>query len=94
MFDSESIFAFPPTNSFPQLNALRSRNQTAEDFAASQTFLCNPANLYQTFYRSLESLWTCWELMVIGEPIYVMADTPTMSSNVVQALIELIKPVG
>lgn len=29
----------------------------------------------------------------MGEPIYILADTPNSSSQIVQALVELIKPV-
>ena len=48
---------------------------------------------YQAFNLSFESLWMMWETMVMGEPIYILADTPNSSSQIVQALVELIKPV-
>lgn len=34
-----------------------------------------------------------WELMVLGEPLLVMGDTPTVCGDMVWALLELIKPV-
>ncbi|KAJ3219641.1 Protein dennd6a [Dinochytrium kinnereticum] len=55
--------------------------------------ICCPGRFYDLFSRSLELLWVCWELIVLGEPILVMADTPRGCSDVVWGLIELIKPV-
>ncbi|KAJ3222052.1 Protein dennd6a [Clydaea vesicula] len=55
--------------------------------------LCCPSRLYELFARSLEIMWLCWELMVIGEPILVIADTPKGASDAVLAFVELIKPI-
>ena len=49
--------------------------------------------LFQTFSEKLDQLWLLWELMVIGEPILVIGDTPTVCGDVIWSLIELIKPV-
>jgi len=38
-------------------------------------------------------MWLCWELLVIGEPILVIGDTPKGASDAVFALVELIKPI-
>ena len=55
--------------------------------------LCNPGYYQQLFLRSLESIWQCWELMVVGEPILVIGDSPRACSQFVWALVELIKPI-
>ncbi|KAI8853261.1 hypothetical protein BC829DRAFT_24344 [Chytridium lagenaria] len=55
--------------------------------------ICCPGRFYDLFSRSLELLWVCWELIVLGEPVLIMADTPRGCSDVVWGLVELIKPV-
>ncbi|KAJ3361835.1 hypothetical protein HDU91_003721 [Kappamyces sp. JEL0680] len=91
--DSEYLFAFPPNNLFPQLYPTKSRSESAEEFEKLKYLLCSPGRFYQLFGNSLESLWTCWELMVLGEPIYVVSDVPSSASQIVQSLVELIKPI-
>ena len=49
--------------------------------------------LFQVFSSNMEKLWLLWELMVIGEPILVIGDTPSVCGDIIWALIELIKPV-
>lgn len=49
--------------------------------------------LYSTFSRNLDRLWMLWELMMSGEPILVMGETPSVCGDVTWALMELIKPV-
>jgi hypothetical protein len=49
--------------------------------------------LFQTFSEKLENLWLLWELMVLGEPILVIGDTPSVTGDVIWSLVELIKPV-
>jgi hypothetical protein len=92
-FGSLHTFSFPPNNNFPQLYHLKSRNQTLEQFKLLNAQLCNPGKFYQAFNASFDSLWQIWETMVMGEPLYILADTPNSSSQIVQALVELIKPV-
>lgn len=80
------------------------RSQRAEPLSSPQVspssprkiqsdILTNPGRLYELFCKSLESMWILWELMVIGEPILVVGDTPKGASDAVFALIELIKPI-
>ncbi|KAJ3108587.1 Protein dennd6a [Phlyctochytrium planicorne] len=52
-----------------------------------------PGRFYDLFSRSIELLWSCWELIILGEPILVMAETPRGCSDVVWGLVELIKPI-
>ncbi|KAL2918131.1 hypothetical protein HK105_202058 [Polyrhizophydium stewartii] len=89
-------YSFPPTPRFPQLHELP--RQGAHEVITGGTdnlppALCTPGNFYPLFESSPELLWTCWELMVIGEPIMVVGDTPRSCSELVWALVELIKPI-
>lgn len=93
LLGKEAIFSFPPHGHFPQMNYLKPRNQSLDSFEKSKPILCNPPCFYQQFNRHLEQLWSCWELMVLGQPIYVMSDTPNSCSQIVLLLIELIKPI-
>ncbi|KAJ3039424.1 Protein dennd6a [Rhizophlyctis rosea] len=82
--------SFPPTARFPQLFESQILNPFDNP---KQVTLCCPGRFYDLFARSLEMLWTCWELMVIGEPILVVGESPKGCSDVVWSLIELIKPI-
>ena len=85
LFKNEINVSFPPTDHFPQLYETKSKGR--------QLVTCNPGKFYQIFCRSLDVLWPCWELMALGEPILVMSDSPTACSEVVQSLVELLKPM-
>lgn len=88
-----TLFSFPPHNLYPQQYPLKSRSETMECFEKTKSLLCNPLRAYQIFRNHLDHLWTCWELMVTGQPIYVISDSPSAASELVQCLIELVKPV-
>jgi hypothetical protein len=42
----------------------------------------------------LDDLWLLWELVLLGEPLVVMAPEPGICSESVVALIDLISPVS
>ncbi|KAI9201829.1 uncharacterized protein BJ171DRAFT_516673 [Polychytrium aggregatum] len=90
-------FSFPPSPRFPLYFDIPKMHIVTANHPAPlqpiQATLASPARLYELFSRSLEVLWICWELMVLGEPMLVMADSPVGSSEVVAALVELIKPI-
>ncbi|KAH6574559.1 hypothetical protein BASA61_006936 [Batrachochytrium salamandrivorans] len=89
-------FSFPPTARFPQLHELPRPGMPQVITAGtidSQPMLCTPGHFSQLFERSVDSLWMCWELMVLAEPIMVMGDTPKACSKMVWTLVELIKPI-
>ncbi|RUS21607.1 hypothetical protein BC937DRAFT_92129 [Endogone sp. FLAS-F59071] len=48
--------------------------------------------LYWHFKDILEDLWLCWELMLLAEPLVVMAPDPCVCSESVVALIDMISP--
>ncbi|TPX38260.1 hypothetical protein SmJEL517_g00039 [Synchytrium microbalum] len=94
-------FSIPPSNRFVQYFSLAPRIQAASSSSSSASIpdtkvveIACPAKLYRLFASSLEMLWTCWEFMLLGEPILVVADNPRSCSEVVWALVELIKPIA
>ena len=60
----------------------------------STDFQCtfNPP-FYQHFSPMLSHLTLLWELVLLAEPIIVMAPSPTISSEAVQSLVSLIQPL-
>ncbi|KAH0459804.1 hypothetical protein IEQ34_010467 [Dendrobium chrysotoxum] len=55
--------------------------------------LFHEADLFASFRGILLHLWTLWELMVVGEPLLVIAPTPTQCSEAVAALVSLLAPL-
>ncbi|KAJ1658061.1 hypothetical protein IWQ61_002648 [Dispira simplex] len=49
--------------------------------------------LFSTFCEMLSDLWKCWEIMMVAEPLVVMADSPDTCSQAVLALVDLIQPI-
>ncbi|XP_008775891.2 protein DENND6B isoform X1 [Phoenix dactylifera] len=73
-----------------------------DDLAAAPFPLANPsvphglfhdADLFAAFRGLLLHLWTLWELMLLGEPILVIAPTPPQCSEAVAALVSLVAPL-
>ncbi|KAJ2960634.1 hypothetical protein NQZ79_g4043 [Umbelopsis isabellina] len=48
--------------------------------------------LYKHFSNMLDDLWLLWELVLLGEPLVVMAPEPGICSESVIALVDLINP--
>ncbi|KAI9318265.1 DNA alkylation repair enzyme-domain-containing protein [Obelidium mucronatum] len=57
------------------------------------TFSPTPAASSQLSMHLLKAASLLWELMILGEPILVQAETPKSASQVVYTLLELMKPV-
>lgn len=55
--------------------------------------LFHEADLFVSFRGLLLHLWTLWELMILGEPLLVIAPTPTQCSEAVSALVSLLAPL-
>ncbi|XP_073116302.1 uncharacterized protein [Elaeis guineensis] len=55
--------------------------------------LFHDADLFAAFRGLLLHLWTLWELMLLGEPILVVAPTPPQCSEAVAALVSLVAPL-
>lgn len=45
------------------------------------------------WWDRLTDIWTLWELVLLGEPLVVMAPDPATCSHVVTELVDLIKPI-
>ncbi|EGF77400.1 hypothetical protein BATDEDRAFT_91628 [Batrachochytrium dendrobatidis JAM81] len=89
-------FSFPPTSRFPQLHELPRQGIPPVITAGTENAppaLCTSGHFFQLFEKSVSSLWVCWELMVLSEPIMVIGDVPKSCSEMVWALVELIKPI-
>ena len=86
-------FTIPPEPNFPQMFDHQRTRQYSGSTMTPKFSICNPGNFYQIFSGQLENMWTCWELMTVGEPILVFGSTPKSCAQVVWALTELIKPV-
>lgn len=50
--------------------------------------------LYHHFKDILKDLWLLWELMLIAEPIVIIAPDPGICSEAVVSLVDIINPVG
>ncbi|KAJ1900052.1 hypothetical protein LPJ66_001724 [Kickxella alabastrina] len=49
--------------------------------------------LFRSFRDTLDDLWACWELMILGESLVVLADTPSRCSEAVVSLVDIIFPI-
>lgn len=49
--------------------------------------------LYYHFKDILKDLWLLWELMLLAEPIVVIATEPSVCSEAVVSLVDIINPV-
>ncbi|KAJ1906249.1 hypothetical protein LPJ81_001449 [Coemansia sp. IMI 209127] len=72
------------TSKFP-LN----RFDPGEHILASVTY----DGLFRSFRDTLDDLWTCWELMILGESLVVLADTPSRCSEAIVSLVDIIFPI-
>ncbi|KAJ2886578.1 hypothetical protein FB639_001547 [Coemansia asiatica] len=65
------------------------RFDPGEHILASVTF----DGLFRSFRDTLGDLWTCWELMILGESLVVLADTPSRCSEAIVSLVDIIFPI-
>lgn len=49
--------------------------------------------LFRSFRDILNDLWACWELMLLGEPLVVLADMPSRCSEAIVGLVDIIFPI-
>lgn len=50
-------------------------------------------NLYSVFHSLQSSLWTLWELVLLGEPLLVLGSSPPLVAQAVLALTSLVWPL-
>ncbi|KAI8822084.1 uncharacterized protein EV422DRAFT_577802 [Fimicolochytrium jonesii] len=91
-------FSFPPNPCFAQLfetqrTSLKPQDQSLSPPNSDVPIVCTPGRFYELFSGSLELLWISWELMVIGQSLLVIAESPGACSSIAWALVELIKPI-
>lgn len=55
--------------------------------------LFHDADLFGTFRGLLLQLWVFWELLIIGEPILIIAPTPPQCCEAVASLVSLVAPL-
>ncbi|KAG5439959.1 hypothetical protein PCANB_000241 [Pneumocystis canis] len=51
------------------------------------------APLFPYFYNTIVSLYTIWEVILLGKPLLLLTDNPSTSTEMVLTLIDLIKPI-
>ena len=51
-------------------------------------------NIFFYFRRFLKKLWILWELVLLGEPLLLIAPSPVVASECVLALVSIICPVS
>lgn len=89
----------PPTNSFLHDGGalLEENGSTMSPFTpANQTIpqgLFHDADLFGIFRGVLLQLWTLWELLIIGEPLLVIAPSPPQCCEAVASLVSLVAPL-
>uniref|UniRef100_A0A3Q3W730 UDENN domain-containing protein n=1 Tax=Mola mola TaxID=94237 RepID=A0A3Q3W730_MOLML len=71
------------------------RQTAREDFLPAPTLLpsIHELDLFKCFQSVLIHLHILWELMLLGEPLVIMAPSPTVSSETVLALVSSISPL-
>ncbi|XP_076578862.1 protein DENND6B isoform X1 [Chaetodon auriga] len=71
------------------------RQTAREDLLPAPTLLpsIHELDLFRCFQSVLIHLQILWELMLLGEPLVVMAPSPTISSETVLALVSSISPL-
>ncbi|XP_044477132.1 protein DENND6A-like isoform X2 [Mangifera indica] len=89
----------PPSHSLP----LESGTMFEESVSPMAPFLPNnqsvpqglfhDSDLFGTFRGLLLQLWVLWELLLIGEPILIIAPTPSQCCEAVASLVSLIAPM-
>ncbi|KAL1373092.1 hypothetical protein HN51_003105 [Arachis hypogaea] len=55
--------------------------------------LFHDSDLFGTFRSLLLQLWILWELLLIGEPILIIAPTPSQCCEAVASLVSLVSPL-
>ncbi|CAA7043187.1 unnamed protein product [Microthlaspi erraticum] len=89
----------PPAHSLPLENGVlyeESASSMAPLLPTNQSVpqgLFHDADLFGVYRGLLLQLWTLWELLLIGEPILIIAPTPPQCSEAVACLVSLVAPL-
>ena len=83
----------PPAHSLPMENGVSLDESAAPvaPFLPNNQYipqgLFHDSDLYGAFHGLLLQLWLLWELLLVGEPILIIAPTPPQCSEVVASLV-------
>ncbi|XP_010474326.1 PREDICTED: protein DENND6A [Camelina sativa] len=89
----------PPAHSLPLENGVlyeESSSSMAPLLPTNQSVpqgLFHDADLFGIYRGLLLQLWTLWELLLIGEPILIIAPTPPQCSEAVACLVSMVAPL-
>lgn len=89
----------PPAHSLPLESGIlfeESASSMAPFLPNNQSIpqgLFHDSDLFGIFRALLLQLWVLWELLIIGEPILIIAPTPPQCSEAVASLVSLIAPL-
>ncbi|CAM8971598.1 unnamed protein product [Rhodiola kirilowii] len=89
----------PPSHSLPSEKGLlleESTSSMAPFLPTNQSVpqgLFHDSDLFGTFRGLLLQLWLLWELLIIGEPILIIAPTPPQCCEAVAGLVSLVAPL-
>ncbi|KAF3437331.1 hypothetical protein FNV43_RR20084 [Rhamnella rubrinervis] len=89
----------PPAHSLPLESGMlfeESASSMAPFLPNNQSIpqgLFHDSDLFGVFRALLLQLWVLWELLLIGEPILIIAPTPPQCSEAVASLVSLIAPL-
>jgi hypothetical protein len=89
----------PPAHSLPLENGMsfeESASSMAPLLPNNQSVpqgLFHDSDIFGTFRGLLLQLWVLWELLLIGEPILIIAPTPPQCCEAVASLVSLVAPL-
>lgn len=89
----------PPAHSLPldgEVSFEESASSLAPLLPTNQSVpqgLFHDSDLFGTFKGLLLQLWVLWELLLIGEPILIIAPTPPQCCEAVASLVSLVAPL-
>ncbi|XP_057952280.1 uncharacterized protein LOC131146608 [Malania oleifera] len=89
----------PPAHSLPLENGILfedSASSMAPLLPTNQSIpqgLFHDSDLFGTFRGLLLQLWVLWELLLVGEPLLIIAPTPPQCCEAVAALVSLVAPL-
>lgn len=89
----------PPSHSLPSEKGTlldESTSSMAPFLPSNQSVpqgLFHDSDLFGTFRGLLLQLWLLWELLIIGEPILIIAPTPPQCCEAVAGLVSLVAPL-
>ncbi|GAA0147421.1 hypothetical protein Leryth_011962 [Lithospermum erythrorhizon] len=85
--------SLPPAHSLPLDGGLLPEDASLSINQSIPQGLFHDSDVFGIFRALLMQLWRLWELLLIGEPILVIAPTPPQCSEAVASLVSLIAPL-